>query len=181
MQQSRTLSVGMDGHKDAIAVAYVTQDHGAEGLSLGTIGTRQCDLDQFLRKRPSKATPLVLVYAAGPCGSWRYRSLTKRDDDCWVVAPSLLPNKAGDRVKTDRRDAWPLTRLARSGDLTAVSVPTWKTKLFVTAAGHVQIPSALSRPPSAVSQPAYSDTIAATLDRPSRARLLSPPWRNAAT
>jgi transposase len=114
----------MDVHKDAIAVASVAPDHGAEVLSLGPIGTRQCDLAQLLRKRPSQATPLVLVYAAGPCGSWRSRSLTQKDDDCWVVAPSLLPKKAGDRVTTDRRDAVPLARLARSGALTAVSVPT---------------------------------------------------------
>jgi hypothetical protein len=63
-------------------------------------------------------------YEAGPCGDWLYRSLRKKGDDGWVVAPSLIPKKAGDRVKTDRRDAVPRARLARSGDLTAVSVPT---------------------------------------------------------
>jgi transposase len=123
MQQSSTLYVGMDVHKDAIAVAYVAQDHGAEVISLGTLGTRQCDIDQLIRKMHSKATHLVFVYEAGPCGYWLYRYLTKKDYDCWVVAPSLMPKKAGDRVKTDRRDAVQLARLARSGDLTAVSVP----------------------------------------------------------
>ena len=123
MQQSSTLYVGMDVHKDSIAVAYVAQDHGAEVLYLGTIGTRQCDIDQLLRKRQSKAKHLVFVYEAGPCGYWLYRYLTKKDYDCWVVAPSLIPKKAGDRVKTDRRDAVQLARLARSGDLTAVYVP----------------------------------------------------------
>jgi transposase len=71
----------------------------------------------------SKAKSLVFVSEAGPCGYWLYRYLTKKDDDCWVVAPSLIPKKAGDRVKTDRRDAVQLARLARSGDLTAVYVP----------------------------------------------------------
>jgi len=71
----------------------------------------------------SKAKHLIFVYEAGPCGYWLYRYLTKKDYDCWVVAPSLIPKKAGDRVKTDRRDAVQLARLARSGELTAVSVP----------------------------------------------------------
>jgi transposase len=91
---------------------------------LGTIGTRQCDSDQLIRKMPSKAKHLIFVSEAGPCGYWLYRYLRQTDYDCWVVAPSLMPPKAGDRVKTDRRDAMPLARLARSGDLTAVSVPT---------------------------------------------------------
>jgi transposase len=90
MAQSSTLSIGMNVHKDTIAVAYVAQDHGAE----------------------------VTYLEAGPCGYWRYRYLRKKDYDCWVVAPSLIPKKAGNRVKTDRRDAVQLARLARSGDLT---------------------------------------------------------------
>jgi len=106
-----------------MAVAYVAQDHGAEVTYLGTIGTRQGDLDQLIRKRPSKATPLLFVYEAGPCGSWLYRYLTPKGYDCWVVAPSLIPKNPGARVKTDRRDAVQLARLARSGDLTAVDVP----------------------------------------------------------
>jgi transposase len=124
MSQSRTRFIGMDVHKESIAVAYVAQDHGAEVTYLGAIGTRQCDIDQLLRKMPSKATHLVFVYEAGPCGYWLYRYLTKKDSDCWVVAPSLIPTKAGDRVTTDRRDAVQLARLARSGDLTPVYVPT---------------------------------------------------------
>jgi transposase len=105
-------------------VAYIAQEHGAEVTSLGTIGTRQCDIDHLIRKMQSKATQLVFVYEAGPCGYWLYRYLTKRGHVCWVVAPSLIPKKAGDRVKTDRRDAVQLARLMRSGDLTPVYVPT---------------------------------------------------------
>jgi len=89
MSQSRTLFIGMDVHKDSIAVAYVAQDHGAEVTSLGTIGTRQCDIDQLTRKMQSKAKHLVFVSEAGPCGSWLYRYLTNKGYDCWVVAPSL--------------------------------------------------------------------------------------------
>ena len=123
MSQSSTLFIGMDVHKDSIAVAYVAQDHGAEVIYLGSIGTRQCDIDQLIRKMPSKAKHLIFVSEAGPCGYWLYRYLSKKDHDCWVVAPSLIPKKPGDRVKTDRRDAVQLARLARSGDLTTVYVP----------------------------------------------------------
>ena len=113
----------MDVHKDAIAVAYVAQEHGAAVNYLGTLGTRQCDIDQLIRKRPSTATPLSLISEAGPCGSWLSRYLTTKGYDCWVGAPALMPTKPGERVKTDRREAMPLARLARAGDLTAVYVP----------------------------------------------------------
>jgi transposase len=123
MRQSSTLYIGLDVHKDSIAVAYVAQEHGAEVIYLGAIGTRQCDIDQLIRKMQSKAPHLIFVYEAGPCGYWLYRYFTNKGFDCWVVAPSLIPKKAGDRVKTDRRDAMQLARLARSGDLTVVYVP----------------------------------------------------------
>jgi transposase len=123
MSQSSTLYIGMDVHKDSIAVADVAQEHGAEVISLGPIGTRQTDIDQLTRKLQAKAKHLVFVYEAGPCGYWLYRYLTKKGYGCWVVAPSLIPKKAGDRVKTNRRDAVKLARLMRSGDLTPVYVP----------------------------------------------------------
>jgi transposase len=124
MSPSSTLFIGMDVHKDSIAVAYVAQDHGAEVMSRGAIGTRQCDIDPLIRTMPSKAQHLIFVYEAGPCGSWLYRYSSKKGYECWGVAPSLIPQKPGARVKTDRRTAVQLARLARSGDLTAVSVPT---------------------------------------------------------
>jgi transposase len=102
---------------------YVPQDHGAEVTYLGTMGTRQADIDKLIRNMHSKAQHLILVYEAGPCGYWLYRYLTQKDYYCWVVAPALTPKKPGDRVKTDRRDAVQLARLALSGDLTAVYVP----------------------------------------------------------
>jgi transposase len=72
---------------------------------------------------PSKSPNLLVVYEAGPCGNWLYRYLTRRGFACGVVAPSLIPRKPGDHVKTDKRDAVTLARLARSGDLTPVYVP----------------------------------------------------------
>jgi transposase len=124
MSHSNTLYVGLDVHKDSIVVAYVAKEHDAEVIYLGTIGTRQADIDQLIRNMHSKANHLVFVYEAGPCGSWLYRYLMQKGHRCWVVAPSLIPNKAGDRVNTDRRDAVQLARLMRAGDLTPVDVPT---------------------------------------------------------
>jgi transposase len=124
MNQCSTLYIGLDVHKESIAVAYVAKDHDADVIYLGTIGTRHVDIDNLVRKLQSKAKHLVFVYEAGPCGYWLYRYLSKKGYVCWVVAPSLIPKKAGDRVKTDRRDAIQLARLMRSGDLTSVYVPT---------------------------------------------------------
>jgi transposase len=116
MHQSTTLYVGMDVHKDSIAVAYVANDHDAEVVSLGSIGTRQCDIDHLVRRLQSKSPHLVFVYEADPCGYWLYRYL--KGYVCSVVAPSLIPKKPGYGVKTNRRDAIKLARLMRSGDLT---------------------------------------------------------------
>jgi transposase len=124
MRQSSTLDLGWDVHNDSIAVADVAQEHGAEVIDLGAIGTRQGDIDHRIRTRPSKAPHLILIDEAGPCGSWLSRYFTKQGDDGCVVAPARVPQKAGDRGQTDRRDAMPLARLTRSGDLTVVEVPT---------------------------------------------------------
>src|SRR5215510_266730 len=78
MSQSSTLFIGMDVHKDSIAAAYVAQDHGAEVTYLGTIGTRQGDIDHLIRKMQSKAKHLIFVYEAGPCGYWPYRYLSQK-------------------------------------------------------------------------------------------------------
>jgi transposase len=123
MPQSSTLSIGLDVHQESIAVASVAKEHDAEVISLGTIGTRQADIDHLVRRLQAKAKHLIFVYEAGPCGYWLSRDLTKEGHVCWVVAPSLMPKKAGDRVQTDRRDAVQPARLRRSGDLTSVYVP----------------------------------------------------------
>ena len=83
----------------------MSRKSGAEVVVLGTIGTRQYDIDTLVRKRQSKSPHLLFVYEACPCGYWLYRDLTKQHLVCWVVAPSLIPKKPGDHVKTDRRDA----------------------------------------------------------------------------
>ena len=124
MKQSTTkLFVGLDVHKDSITVAYAPEQRGAEIISLGSIGTRQCNIDKLLKKLLSHRRNLVFAYEAGPCGYWLYRCLTKKGHTCLVVAPSLIPKRPGDRVKTDRRDAIMLARTLRAGDLTTVYVP----------------------------------------------------------
>jgi hypothetical protein len=70
---SGTLYVGLDVHKESIAVAPIAKEHDAEGISLGGIGTRQADIEHLVRKRQSKALRLVFVYAADPCGHWLSR------------------------------------------------------------------------------------------------------------
>src|SRR5216117_3765545 len=122
MKKDSTLYVGLDLHKDSIVAAYASSE-GGDPVHLGAIGTRQCDIDALVRKLQSKGARLVFVYEAGPCCYWLYRYLTRKGLTCVVVAPSLIPRKPGDRVKTDKRDALTLARLARSGDLTPVYVP----------------------------------------------------------
>lgn len=123
MRKTNTLFVGMDVHKDSISVAYAKEEPGSEPVELGAIGTRQCDIDKLTRKLKSEGGELLFIYEAGPCGYWLYRYLKRQRLACWVVAPSLIPKKSGDRVKTDRRDARKLSTLARAGELTTVYVP----------------------------------------------------------
>lgn len=115
-----TRFVGLDVHADTIAVAVAEPD--GEVRSLGIIPNRAEPVARLLRKLgPTKE--LRFCYEAGPTGYALYWQLTKLGAACEVVAPTLVPVKAGDRVKTDRRDATKLARAYRSGDLTAVWVP----------------------------------------------------------
>ena len=116
-----TTFVGLDVHVATIAVAVARGGGAAEDL--GTIPNTPHALAKRLRKLgPPEA--LRVCYEAGPCGYGIYRQLTALGMVCTVVAPSLIPVRPGDRVKTDRRDAAKLARLLRSGDLTPVAVPT---------------------------------------------------------
>jgi transposase len=124
MAEPTTIVVGLDVHKETIAAAHASPDRSSDVVDVGQVGTREADLDKLLRRLHSHASRLVIAYEAGPCGYGLYRTLTKKGISCLVVAPSLIPKKPGERVKTDRRDAVQLARLLRSGDLRSVYVPT---------------------------------------------------------
>ena len=124
MAQPTYLFVGLDVHKDSIAVAHATGQSADPPVFVGEIGPRQADLDKLIRRLEAKTPALVFAYEAGPSGYVLHRYLTGKGFACQVVAPSLIPKKPGDKVKTDRRDAVELARLLRSGDLTRVYVPT---------------------------------------------------------
>jgi transposase len=115
--------VGLDVHKDTIDIAIAESGGDKEVRHFGKIDGDIAALDKAVRKLQSKGAKLHFAYEAGPCGYDIHRRLTMLGFTCIVVAPSLIPKKSGDRVKTDRRDAISLARLYRSGDLTAVYVP----------------------------------------------------------
>lgn len=114
------LWVGLDVHAQTIAVAVV----GADGQVrfLGVIPNNAQAVSKLIKKL-GKPQQLRVCYEAGPTGYVLYWQLTKLGVHCEVVAPTLIPVKPGDRVKTDRRDAEKLARCYRSGDLTPVWVP----------------------------------------------------------
>ncbi len=112
--------LGLDVHAETIAVAVAEPD--GEVRSLGTIANREDSIRKFI-KRLGPTEQLRACYEAGPTGFVLYWQLTQLGVECTVVAPTLVPKKSGDRVKTDRRDALKLARSHRSDDLTAVWVP----------------------------------------------------------
>lgn len=113
--------VGLDVHKERNEVAIA--DGGGEVRLYGAISNDLHALEKLVGKLRGENVVLHFVYEAGPCGFVIYRRLAQLGIDCTVVAPSLVPKKSGDRVKTDRRDAITLARLHRAGELTAVHVP----------------------------------------------------------
>ena len=114
--------VGLDVHKETIAVAVALPGRG-DPVYRGEIAHRRGSLRRLMGRLSPHGEVLSFCYEAGPCGYGVYREIAEAGHECAVVAPSLIPRKPGDRVKTDRRDALTLARLHRSGDLTAVWVP----------------------------------------------------------
>ena len=113
--------IGLDAHKETITAAAITAD--GEIRELGTFPNRP---DQLAKRVPTWGAreELKVCYEAGPCGYGIARQLEKMEIACAVVAPALIPRRAGDRIKNDRRDARQLAHLLSSGLLTAVPVPS---------------------------------------------------------
>lgn len=128
MGNDSTVYVGLDVHKDSITIAYAID--AGEVESMGKTGTTPTEIDRMCKRLQSKAGRVRVVYEAGPCGYGLYRRLVKQGFDCMVCAPSLIPRKPGERVKTGRRDAIKLTRSLRAGDLSAVHVPSVEDEAF---------------------------------------------------
>ncbi len=112
--------VGLDVHAETIAVAIAERDQ--EVRDLGIIPNREESVRK-LAKKLTEGGPWTACYEAGPTGYVLYWQLTKLGISCMVIAPTLIPTKAGDRVKTDRRDARRLASSFRAGELTSVWVP----------------------------------------------------------
>jgi transposase len=115
--------VGMDVHKATVSVALAEAGRGGEIRQFGVFENRPETLRKLAARLSKGRRRLSFCYEAGPCGYGLHRLLTGCGHDCVVVAPSLIPLKAGDRVKTDRRDAMMLAKLHRAGELTAIWIP----------------------------------------------------------
>src|ERR1700732_2860115 len=115
--------VGLDVHKDTIAVALATAGLRGEVREHGKIPNTPAALKALAMKLASAGREPRFCYEAGPCGYGIQRQLTEAGHECAVVAPSLIPRKPGERIKTARRGALNRATLPRAGELTAVWVP----------------------------------------------------------
>src|SRR6266436_8884981 len=117
MDESRTVTVGLDVHARSIRLAAVRADELLEEM---TLGYDEEAVERVLRRWPGARC----CYEAGPTGFGLYRYLVEREIDCAVVAPGLVPTRPGDRIKTDPRDARKLARLLAGGLLEPIHVPS---------------------------------------------------------
>lgn len=122
--QAYAAYVGLDVHKDTIAIGVARAGREAP-QSWGEIANKPKQVAKLVERLAGEFAGEVVLFAyeAGPCGYGRYRQMLSPGQDCQVVAPSKIPQRPGDRIKTDRRDAHKLARLLRSGDLTPLWVP----------------------------------------------------------
>lgn len=123
MRKDTTIWVGLDVHKDTISSCSLVCE-GLEETSC-TFANNEKEIRRYFRKLATQGT-VRACYEAGPCGYHVRRQLEAMGIECVVIAPSLIPTKAGDRVKTDRRDARKLARYFRAGELTPIRVPSEK-------------------------------------------------------
>ncbi|HVI05385.1 MAG TPA: IS110 family transposase [Sphingomicrobium sp.] len=123
MEEYSELFVGLDTSKLKISVAVAEGERNGEVRFFGDISAEPASVASMVAKLAKRGTRLHFCYEAGPTGYDLYRQIIGLGHDCAVVAPSLVPKRPGDRVKTNRRDAVSLARLHRAGELTPVWVP----------------------------------------------------------
>lgn len=123
----QTLYIGLDVHKAETVIALLDSDRDAEPRHYGSIATTQHAIERAMRRiaksQDLQLTDLHVCYEASGCGFWIARRLEQMGIRCDVIAPSLIPTKSGDRVKTDKRDAMKLARHLRANDLVAINIP----------------------------------------------------------
>src|SRR5258708_2110212 len=122
VDQHKRAFVGIDTSKLRNGVGVAEEGRGGEVRYLGEIDTAEAATRKLVAKLAAKYRQLTFCYEAGPTGYGLHRLIGKLGHDCIVAAPSLIPKKPGDRVKTNRRDAVGLAKLLRAGELTAVWV-----------------------------------------------------------
>jgi transposase len=124
---TRKLYVGLDVHKEQTVIALLDDQRDAEPRQYGSISTSQHALERAVRRiakqQGRKLCDLHVCYEASGCGFWIARRILQMGVCCEVIAPSLIPTRSGDRVKTDKRDAAKLARSLRANDLVAVHIP----------------------------------------------------------
>ncbi|MBB3393579.1 transposase [Rhizobium sp. BK060] len=123
MQANTCVFVGLDTSKLKISVALAEDGRLGDVRFMGDIDSSPDSVRRLIEKLSRKYAKLSFCYEAGPTGYGLHRQITDLGHECAVIAPSLIPKKAGERVKTNRRDALTLARLHRAGELTAIWVP----------------------------------------------------------
>jgi transposase len=121
--KEKVVFVGLDASKATLVISVADDGRDGEIWDWGTISTAPISVEEFLKKLAERFDRVEICYEAGPTGYGLYSQIIAFGFTCYVIAPSLIPMRSGERIKTDRRDAERLARLLRAGELTPIWVP----------------------------------------------------------